>query len=144
MEEVARQLSLLNENNATITRRLERGFLDINRRFDDLERRVSNQDDIIAEVRNNCADLNINAQSQRRTESQDTREGKDERTSSIVNKRFLSLERAMDEKSRYLQIIDRKIASLRNPRLSSSVNVAFDNAPGDVIALREIAPIQRG
>ena len=151
MEEVARQLSLLNENNATITRRLDRidqkydqGFLDINRRFDDLERRVSNQDDIISEVRNNCADLNINAQSQRRTESQDIREGKDERTSSIVNKRFLSLERAMDEKSRYLRIIDRKIASLRNPRLSSSLNVTFDNAPSDVIALREIAPIQRG
>ena len=155
MEEVARQLSLLNENNVTITRRLDRidqGFVDINRRLDNLERtrtgneyRVSNHDEIISEIRNIRAEMNRHkAQNQWSTESQDPREGGDERTHSITNKRILSLERAMDEKNKHLRAIDHKIASLRNQRNSSSVNVAFDNAPGDVIALREIAPTQRG
>ena len=57
---------------------------------------------------------------------------------------YLSLERAIDEKDRDLRAIYRRIASLENPRNASMVNAAFENAPGESIALREIAPIERG
>ena len=46
------------------------------------------------------------------------REGDVENIYSIMNKRFLSLERALDENSRHLRAIDRNFAGNREMRLS--------------------------
>ena len=150
MEEDVSQLSI-------ITRRLDQidqGIVNINRRLTENERRVSNneervihQNNIISEMVNKCTEMNRqNAQSERSNNSQDDRIEEDKRMHSIINRRFLTLERAIDERSRHLRAIDRKINSLGNPRIASSVNASsvnmvFNSVPGDVIALREI---QRG
>ena len=57
-------------------------------------------------------------------------------SNSMKNKRLFSSEKEIGENS--------KATSRRNPPNASSVNIAFDNAAGDGIALREIALIPNG
>ena len=148
-----------NDNIVIITRRLHRiemsivdnnrEIADLRRRFTEYEERVTSNDGIIPEMMNRRAKIN-NTLRRGSIDSQAIRNEDDEQTHPIINKRVLTFERGIGESSRHLRAIHRRTASLGNLRNASQVNVAFDNAPGDVnasgdviapadfIALREI------
>ena len=170
MERVFDQLSSLNENMSIISKRLNEIDATFNWRFAKIECRVADIDGIIAKMKDKGSNISdgivskmhgqyVNMNNNKESieeeiinsdklpasiESHDIRRGALEKIDSTMNKRFLSLERAVDEKNRYLKSMDRRIVILENATNESTVNIAFDNASIDNIGLREIASTSRG
>ena len=61
----------------------------------------------------------------------------------IINRRFDQIEQGIADLNRRFAYLERRLF-VNEVRNASLVNLAFDNSPDDVIALREISPNSRG
>ena len=121
MEEILDQLSSLKKSISTLSTRLDQ----IDGNIVNIEQRFVEVDDRFTDIESNVAKMHEN-------------------NNSIMNKRFMSLESAIGENSKHLKSIGHKLDCRGIPENASSVNIAFNDAPGDGTVLREIALTQGG